>query len=62
MKGQWEYQIFAKGAKEAGDQLWVARYLLERIGEEHNIRINKAFKESPSLKRYLIEMMLSINP
>ncbi|PID59454.1 MAG: glutamine synthetase [Ignavibacteriae bacterium] len=40
MKGQWEYQIFAKGAKEAGDQLWAARYLLERIGEQHNIRIN----------------------
>jgi glutamine synthetase len=40
MKGQWEYQIFAKGAKEAGDQLWAARYLLERIGEAHNIRIN----------------------
>ena len=40
MKGQWEYQVFAKGAKEAGDQLWAARYLLERIGEEHNIRIN----------------------
>jgi len=40
MKGQWEYQIFAKGAKEAGDQLWVARYLLERIGEEFNVRIN----------------------
>jgi glutamine synthetase len=40
MKGQWEYQVFAKGAKEAGDQLWAARYLLERIGEQHNIRIN----------------------
>lgn len=40
MKGQWEYQIFAKGAKEAGDQLWAARYLMERIGEAHNIRIN----------------------
>ena len=40
MKGQWEYQIFAKGAKEAGDQLWAGRYLLERIGEQHNIRIN----------------------
>ena len=22
--GQWEYQIFAKGALEAGDQIWVA--------------------------------------
>ena len=23
--GQWEFQIFAKGAKAAGDQVWVAR-------------------------------------
>ena len=40
MKGQWEYQVCAKGAKEAGDQMWVARYLMERVGEEHNVRIN----------------------
>jgi len=40
MKGQWEYQIFAKGAKEAGDQTWVARYLCEKIGEKHGVRIN----------------------
>ena len=40
MKGQWEYQIFAKGAKEAGDQVWVARYLMERIGEKYGVRIN----------------------
>jgi glutamine synthetase len=40
MKGQWEYQIFAKGAHEAGDQIWVARYIMERIGEKHGIRIN----------------------
>jgi len=33
--GQWEFQIFAKGAKEAGDQIWIARYLLERIGEKY---------------------------
>jgi glutamine synthetase len=38
--GQWEFQIFAKGAKEAGDQIWVARYLLERIGEKYGISIN----------------------
>lgn len=38
--GQWEFQIFAKGAKEAGDQIWVARYLLERIGEAHGVSIN----------------------
>ncbi|QJD80578.1 glutamine synthetase beta-grasp domain-containing protein [Spirosoma rhododendri] len=38
--GQWEFQIFAKGAQSAGDQIWVARYLLERIGEKYNVSIN----------------------
>jgi glutamine synthetase len=38
--GQWEFQVFAKGAKEAGDQVWLARYLLERIGEKYGISIN----------------------
>ena len=38
--GQWEFQIFAKGAKVAGDQVWVARYLLERIGEKYGVSIN----------------------
>jgi glutamine synthetase len=47
MKGQWEYQIFAKGAKAAGDQLWVARYMLERIAEEYGIRINLEPKPVP---------------
>ena len=40
LKGQWEYQIFAKGAKSAGDQTWLARYLAERVGEKHGVRIN----------------------
>ena len=38
--GQWEFQIFAKGAKEAGDQVWVARYLAERNGEKYGVSIN----------------------
>ncbi len=38
--GQWEFQIFAKGAKAAGDQIWVARYLLERTAEKYGIAIN----------------------
>jgi glutamine synthetase len=38
--GQWEFQIFAKGAKAAGDQIWIARYLLERVGENYGIAIN----------------------
>lgn len=38
--GQWEFQIFAKGAKEAGDQIWVARFLAERNGEKYGLAIN----------------------
>lgn len=38
--GQWEFQIFAKGAKRAGDEIWVARYLLERIGEKYGVYVN----------------------
>ena len=38
--GQWEYQIFAKGAKNAGDQVWVARFLCERNAEKYGVRIN----------------------
>ena len=37
--GQWEYQIFAKGARQAGDQIWVARYLLERTAEKYGYYI-----------------------
>ncbi len=37
--GQWEFQIFAKGAREAGDQIWVARYLLNRITEKYGYYI-----------------------
>ena len=38
--GQWEFQIFAKGAHDAGDQIWLARYLLERTGEKYGYAIN----------------------
>lgn len=40
MLGQWEYQVFAKGAAEAGDQIWVSRYLLERTGEKYGIKVD----------------------
>jgi glutamine synthetase len=33
--GQWEFQLFAKGAKKAGDEIWVARYLLDRLTESY---------------------------
>ncbi len=38
--GQWEFQTFAKGAARAGDETWIARYLLERIGEKYSVAIN----------------------
>ena len=38
--GQWEFQVFARGAKSAGDQTWVARYLAERNAEKWGYGIN----------------------
>ena len=37
--GQWEFQLFAQGAKKAGDELWVARYLLDRLTEDYGYYI-----------------------
>lgn len=37
--GQWEFQIFAKGAKQAGDEIWVGRFLLERLVEKYGLFI-----------------------
>ena len=37
--GQWEYQIFSKGAKLAGDRIWVSRYLLDRTAEKYGVLI-----------------------
>ena len=38
--GQWEFQVFAKGAQRAGDETWVARYLIERVAERYGYAIN----------------------
>lgn len=40
MAGQWEFQIFSKGAADAGDQIWVARYLMERTAEKYGVAVN----------------------
>ena len=37
--GQWEFQLFAKGAKKAGDEIWIARYLLDRLTEKYGYYI-----------------------
>jgi glutamine synthetase len=38
-KGQWEFQIFGRSAREAADGMWIARYLLQRLTERHGIDI-----------------------
>ncbi len=38
-KGQWEFQIFGKGSKTAADEMWVARYIMERLCEKYGIDI-----------------------
>src|ERR1700723_845055 len=38
-KGQWEFQIFGKGSKKAADEMWMARYLMQRLTETYGIDI-----------------------
>jgi len=38
-KGQWEFQIFAKGAKKVCDDMWISRYLLIRTAEKYGLDI-----------------------
>jgi glutamine synthetase len=47
MCGQWEFQGFAASATQAGDEMWVARYLLERIGEKYGYAIEYHCKPVP---------------
>ncbi len=39
MKGQWEYQLFGKGAKNACDDLWLSRFLMHRTAEKYGVTI-----------------------
>ena len=38
--GQWEYQLFSKGAIKASDDLWMSRYLLYKVAEYYNLIID----------------------
>jgi glutamine synthetase len=38
-KGQWEFQVFGKGSKRAADEIWIARYILQRLGEKYGVDI-----------------------
>jgi glutamine synthetase len=38
--GQWEYQIGPVTALNGADQLWLSRYLLQRVAEKHNVNVS----------------------
>ncbi len=40
MLGQWEYQVFGRGAKKAADNAWMARYILLRTAEQHGVDVD----------------------
>jgi len=40
MMAQWEFQIGILNTVEIGDQIWVARWLLERIAEEFEVEVS----------------------
>jgi glutamine synthetase len=40
MPGQWEFQVGPLGPLAVADQLWVARWLLQRLGEELGIAVS----------------------
>ncbi|MBI4592155.1 glutamine synthetase beta-grasp domain-containing protein [Candidatus Uhrbacteria bacterium] len=44
MPGQWEFQVGPVGALEVADELWMARWLLARLGEDYGIRVSFAPK------------------
>ena len=40
MPGQWEFQVGPLGALETADELWLARWLLLRLGENHGLSVS----------------------
>ena len=47
MPGQWEFQIGYRGlegepgdALQVSDHVWLARYLLQRLGEQHDVEVS----------------------
>jgi glutamine synthetase len=44
MPGQWEFQVGPLGPLEVSDELWLARWLLYRLAEEHGVVVSLAPK------------------
>ena len=40
MLGQWEYQIGPVTSLEGSDQLWISRYILQRVAEENGVKVS----------------------
>jgi glutamine synthetase len=40
MPGQWEFQIGPAGILESGDHMYIARWLLQRIAEDHGVDVS----------------------
>jgi glutamine synthetase len=40
MPGQWEFQVGTCKGLEIGDHMWMARYLLQRVGEYYGVEIS----------------------
>ncbi len=38
--GQWEYQIGPVSSLNGSDQLWISRYILDRVAEKHNVNVS----------------------
>jgi glutamine synthetase len=47
MPAQWEFQVGPLGPLECADQLWVARWLLQRLGEDYGISVSLSPKPVP---------------
>jgi len=47
MPGQWEFQIGPVDTVTVGDHLWVARYLLYRLAENHGVEVSIEAKPMP---------------
>lgn len=37
--GQWEYQVFSMGKLKAGDDLWMSRFIMEKLSEKYGYYI-----------------------
>lgn len=44
MPGQWEYQVGPCEGIESGDQVWMARYIMQRVCEKFNVVVSFAPK------------------